>query len=100
MLVAGVVAPAFHQAGRSISQVEGDWLGAMILYRLHDAVEGLVGGVGFGSSSKIDGDLSQGEIAFRNSQEMDRLLGSNGLLQSPRIGQPDIFDGHANQPAR
>ncbi len=80
--------------------MERDWLGPMILHRLHDAVEGLVRGVGFGSSGKIDGGLPQGEVAFRNSQEVDRLLGGNSLLESPRIGQPDIFDGHANQPAR
>ena len=60
-------------------------------------VERFVCCVGFRRDRQIDGGLRQRQIALRNSEKMHGLLGGHGLLERARIGQADVFDGHAHQ---
>ena len=66
--------------------MERDGFGPAAFHRLHDAVERLVGCIGFWSDRKIDGRLRQRLVAFRDSQEVDRLLGGDGLTNGRADG--------------
>ena len=50
-----------------------------------DGVQGAIRGIGLWGNRQVDSGLCQGKIAFRNPEEMDRLLGRDSLLQRAGI---------------
>ncbi len=99
MLVPGAIAPLFHRSGGSVAELEGHWLGHVLLHRLHHPVKRLVGGVGLGRDGQVDGQLRERQVALGDPQKMDGLHGGDGLFERARIGQADVFDRHTHQPA-
>lgn len=59
-------------------------------------VVGHVTGVALGRDSQINHCLGESQFALRRSQPLERRGGVVGNLHGTRVGQADIFPGHAH----
>ena len=100
VLVTHAVTPLFHRSSGSVAKLHRDRLGGALGDGFHRARERLVCRVGFGSCSQVYRRLRQRQVALGNAQEMGRLLRADRLFERAGIRQADVFDRHADQPAR
>jgi len=99
VLVALAISPLFHGPGGGIAELHWNRLGRGVFHGFHGLVQGFIRRVRLGCDGQVQGHLGQGLIALRYTQEVDRLLRGHGLLQGAGVGQPDVLDRHAHQPA-
>ena len=65
-----------------------------------DRAVGGVDGVGFGREREIDDGLGEREIAFGQAEEVDSIARGRCRGSALRLGEADVFDGHADDAAR
>ena len=100
VLIVLAVAQAFHQAGGGVAQVQRDGLGGGLLHVLLNRSVGGVKRVRFRRDRKIDDGLREGEIAFGHADEIDGVTSGHAQRERVRLGEADVFDGHADHAAR
>ena len=99
VLIILAVAEAFHQAGGSVAQVQGNGLSGGLLDILLDGAVRGVKRVRFWRDREIDDRLRESEIAFRHADEIYGVPGGHTQRERVRLGESDVFDRHADDAA-
>ena len=97
--VARAVAQLLHQLGGRVAQVHGHGAGAVFAHEGAGALVGHVGGVALGGHGQIQRALGQRQLAFGAAQALINLGSVQRQAQGARVGQADVFTGHADQAA-
>ena len=100
VLVALAVAERLHQPGGRVAQVRGDRLGDVLGGVARRAAVGGVDGVALRCRRQVHRGLGQRGVGFGHPELVRRVGGGDGQRQRLRIGEPDVFGGEADQPAR
>ena len=94
------VAEVLHQLGGSVAKVGRDGFAGSLPGPCECPAPAPVEAVRLGTAGQVDGGLCQREFALRGPEEAERVPCRHGHGEGARVGEADVLDGHAHEPAR
>src|SRR5690606_6113859 len=97
--VALAVADLLHQLGRRVEDVLRRHQAAGLARARRGSFVSLVAGVRFGRGGEVEAGLRQRQFALGAAEKLVGVLRREALHDRLRIGEADVLDRHAHQPA-